>query len=329
MQNEKTVNRNYCLDFIKGIACICVVFMYCEFPGTLGVLVQCVSRFCVPFFFMVSGYFCFKANGEVDYTKKLLHIGKITLFSSLFYLIITPVYGFSGEITFTKFVYWLVFNTPVYIAGQLWFLFALLYDYILFALLEKSNLRKLSYYAIPLFFALYVFLAQGLHLLGHGIPNMFYRNFLIEGFPFFALGFWIHKYQDNIRIKKSSLIIIVIISTVLCPIERYLLGRDFGVNIATFPQVWALFMLGIKNKDFGKGLFLTKVGTEYSLYVYIIRPAVWHLLDKLYAALHIDGSAIALYMLPVLCLVLTFLISAVYVWLKSLIAGSKKENKPA
>lgn len=51
--------HNFCLDFIKGIACICVIFMHCEFPGTLGVVVQCMSRFCVPFFFMVSGYYSF------------------------------------------------------------------------------------------------------------------------------------------------------------------------------------------------------------------------------------------------------------------------------
>lgn len=41
---------NYCLDFLKGIACIFVVFMHCEFPGVTGVVVQAISRFCVPFF---------------------------------------------------------------------------------------------------------------------------------------------------------------------------------------------------------------------------------------------------------------------------------------
>lgn len=51
---------NYNLDFIKGIACMFVVFMHCEFPGIMGTAVQAISRFCVPFFFMVSGYFCFK-----------------------------------------------------------------------------------------------------------------------------------------------------------------------------------------------------------------------------------------------------------------------------
>lgn len=52
---------NYCLDFIKGIACICVVFMHCEFPGIMGIAVQAISRFCVPLFFMVSGYFCYQS----------------------------------------------------------------------------------------------------------------------------------------------------------------------------------------------------------------------------------------------------------------------------
>ena len=51
---------NYCLDYLKGIACIFVVFMHCEFPDMLGTAVQAISRFCVPFFFMVSGYFCFR-----------------------------------------------------------------------------------------------------------------------------------------------------------------------------------------------------------------------------------------------------------------------------
>lgn len=57
-----TKQYNYCLDFIKGIACIFVVFMHCEFPGILGVAVQAISRFCVPLFFMVSGFFCYNAN---------------------------------------------------------------------------------------------------------------------------------------------------------------------------------------------------------------------------------------------------------------------------
>ena len=83
---------NYCLDFIKGIACIFVVFMHCEFPGIMGTVVQAISRFCVPLFFMVSGYFCYKStnyhdNGSWLFNKKVIHILKITINASLFYLV--------------------------------------------------------------------------------------------------------------------------------------------------------------------------------------------------------------------------------------------------
>ena len=68
---------NYCLDFVKGLACIFVVFMHCEFPGLLGTAVQAISRFCVPLFFMVSGYFCFKPELVTNvYRGDLLNINK-------------------------------------------------------------------------------------------------------------------------------------------------------------------------------------------------------------------------------------------------------------
>lgn len=194
MTDAKQGSRNYCIDYIKGIACIFVVFMHCEFPDYFGVLVQCVSRFCVPFFFMVSGYFCYHTGeGYTDYRRKIKHIAIIIAGSFIFYLIVTPLYqeeGFSIDIE--RIVYWLVCNSPPYVAGQLWFLFALLYDYCLIALVEKHKLRKLAYAAIPVGIGIYILMAQGLHLLGISIKNGLYRNFLIEGFPLFMLGFWIH-----------------------------------------------------------------------------------------------------------------------------------------
>ena len=92
MTDAKHGGRNDCLDFLKGLACIFVVFMHCEFPGLLGVIVQCVSRFSVPLFFMVSGYFCFRADGSTNYLRKIKHIALIILGAVIFYLIVTPLY---------------------------------------------------------------------------------------------------------------------------------------------------------------------------------------------------------------------------------------------
>ena len=87
--------QNERLNAVKCIACIAVVFMHCEFPGLLGTIVQTLSRFCVPFFFMISGYYCFYSNGIDDSDKlnhKIKHIGKITLNATIFYLIIASIY---------------------------------------------------------------------------------------------------------------------------------------------------------------------------------------------------------------------------------------------
>ena len=45
-----TKQYNSCLGFLMGLACIFVVFMHCEFPGKIGVIVQAISRFSIPFF---------------------------------------------------------------------------------------------------------------------------------------------------------------------------------------------------------------------------------------------------------------------------------------
>lgn len=99
---------NYCLDFIKGMACIFVVLMHVEFPGLTGTAVQAISRFSVPFFFMVSGYFCFRqflqksddknaaVNGGLIIRKKTLHIAKITLYASLFYFTLALLQHFTS-----------------------------------------------------------------------------------------------------------------------------------------------------------------------------------------------------------------------------------------
>ena len=52
-------NTNHFLDTIKGVACICVVFIHIHFPGVLGDVVARLSNFAVPIFFMTSGFFSF------------------------------------------------------------------------------------------------------------------------------------------------------------------------------------------------------------------------------------------------------------------------------
>ncbi len=309
---------NSCLDFIKAIACICVVFMHVEFPGVFGIVVQAMSRFCVPFFFMVSGYFCFYP-GESDYngvrmTKKINHIGIITLWASLFYLVLAlaKIVFLNGTLSFSikGVIQWLVFNSPIVVVGQLWFLYALLYDYLLFALLWKSDrISQACLFIIPIL-CVYVFMAQGLHLCGVNVPNMLYRNWLIEGFPFFMAGFWIHKNQKRIIISNNTLLLIVFLSTLLCVLERFVLGRDFGVNVFTFPQVFALFIYAINNSQRGRG-WIAEMGKKYSMWVYILHPFAWNAFDLAAEKLSIDSYILIGYLRPVIVVLLSLFCSTI------------------
>ena len=330
MNTKTSDNRNYSLDFVKGIACIFVVFMHCEFPGYLGTLVQSIARFCVPFFFMVSGYFCFRNDGITDYGKKIRHILLFIVLSAVFYLLITPLYT-EGGYTVPKLGEvgkLLLFNVPFYIAGQLWFLFALIYDYILFWLVQRFRIYKAVYLLIPIGIAVYIALAQGLHLLGIHVPNYFYRNFLIEGLTLFSLGYWIHAQQEKLHFSNRVLLICIIVSTLLCPLERLLMGRDFGVNIVTFPQVTSLFLFCVRNPGMGRERLITRLGRDYSMYIYIFHPAVWHLLDKLYKGLQLDGYVITGYLRPVICVTISIVVSVLFVWIRSLIKTRIVLKKP-
>ena len=311
----KHKKHNYCIDFIKGIACFFVVFMHCEFPGRLGMAVQAVSRFSVPFFFMVSGYFSY-TEGKYDALRKIRHIAQITIFASLFYLLVVVakhlVLGTQLAFSLGGLCKWLLFNQPIIISGHLWFLYALLYDYVLYALIVRFRFQKLAYWLIPVLFIVYIAMAQGAHLYGLKIPNMYYRNFLIEGLLLFMLGNWLHRNESNITklLSDKILLIILAMSIIACLGERLLIGRDFGMNISTLPQVLSLFIFSLKNGTRFAMHPISYVGAKLSLFVYIIHICVWKdVVERVYRLAHVTNNITALYLKPVFVLLVTLLIS--------------------
>lgn len=278
-------------------------------------MVQAVSRFCVPLFFMVSGYFCFKNDPRTvtDSLRKVKHIGKITLYACLFYFCFFLLQqlisgGISLSVSCGQLYRWLLFNCPFWVAGQYWFLFALLYAYVFYFVFELNGKRKWAYCLAAIMFVVYFLLAQGMHVAGIHVPNHIYRNWLVEGFAYFMLGHWIHENQSRITIGNKTLLTFFIVSTLLCLPERYMLGRDFGVNICTLPQVTSLFLYGVQNPTRHQGS-LQLLGKHCSMFVYILHPAVWHTIEKIYRMAHVDANLIALYMMPIFVLAVTVLLS--------------------
>lgn len=254
-------------------------------------------------------------------SKKIKHITKITINACIFYAIFTFLLWLLGkdiDWSISKFgiFSWAVFNAPAWtgVAGQYWFLFALLYTYLFYYVLSRLGWIKQAYWLAGVMFVVYVIMAQGMHLAGISVPNMIYRNWLVEGFAYFMLGHWIHNNKEKLKVDNRILIAIVIGCTLLCFVERYIMGRDFGVNIVTIPQVFCLFLYAVNNPSKHKGC-IQEVGKRYSMFVYIIHPAIWHSLEMVYAKVGLSDNMPALYLMPILVVILTLVIShIVYVF---------------
>lgn len=312
---SETRQYNYCLDFIKGIACIFVVFMHCEFPGTLGIAIQTISRYCVPLFFMVSGYYyCSQSTYAIEKRKKKAkHILNITIGASLFYILFALFQHFIWHdvdlsMSLYDFFCFIIFNKMSIIVSQMWFLYALLYVYIVFIFINPDWFRKYCLHISIVCLCLYVCLAQGLHIINIKVPNFIYKNWIIEGIGFFSLGFSLHKYESKIEVNNTTLLWILFITTILNLLERFFLGRDFGVNICSIPQATALILYAMNNPLSHKGA-IQWLGLTCSLFVYIIHPFVWHSMERVYTASHIDNNILALYLMPIIVVLLSIVLS--------------------
>ena len=309
---------NYCLDFIKGIACIFVVFLHCEFPGTTGVFVQAFSRYCVPLFFMVSGYY-YLSDKTLDVAgrkRKAWHIGRITAWATLFYILFGLVQSLVTHTVWINcslynIVAFLGFNQMFFVVSQMWFLYALLYVYVALIFLNQDWHRRNSLEIAIICLSLYVLLAQGLHIGGIHVPNFVYKNWLIEGFGFFTLGLVLHQNKDGVKVSNSVLLGIIVLTSLLCLVERYLLGRDFGVNICSIPQVIALTLYAINNPLRHAGV-IQRLGRDCSMMVYILHPAIWHSMDRIYHHVGIWDNMPAQYLKPILVAGLSIILAVAF-----------------
>lgn len=60
----------FSLNAVKAFACTGVILMHCGFPGIFGKIVIYLSKFSVPVFFMISGFFLY--SNETDVIRKRL-----------------------------------------------------------------------------------------------------------------------------------------------------------------------------------------------------------------------------------------------------------------
>lgn len=287
--------RNKAFDLIKGFACICVIFIHCPFPGKFGVLLRTISKFAVPFFFAISGYFSVKKWGGVK--RKIEHILTLCIAAELFYFI----YDFLIEILLqnleirealvsvfntSSLLRLLVFNAPL-TRPHLWFLYALIYCYVTAFVIERfSKNVKIGIMLCGL--VGFTMLSEVFPVMG--IPNRIdicvqdkivssyaYNLYVFRALPFFIAGSMMREKWHDLMVSLSERILIYgACAGVACAVFERLLFSESQFYLGTYLFVFCVFCFCMKTNwdSRGKiGEIFTFIGKELSFYVYVLH--IW------------------------------------------------------
>lgn len=256
--------RNQTMELCKFIASFFVVFIHSPFPGKLGGLVDCLARFAVPMFFMISGYFNYQATSR-QVLRRLKHILALFLIGALFrQFCICLSIELNGGSTIAhlltvipesdEIMRLLILQIPPY-TGHLWYLCAMMVCYLIFWLFvrfqEECRANYTVFYVLggalfSIFFALDVIApASGAAELG-----IHMRNGWFFGLPLFASGVFIHQYQPQIlRIFTASawkLAVVMVLGMLLSVLQWDSLGIG-TMPFGTIFEVAALMLLMISH----------------------------------------------------------------------------------
>ena len=301
--------RNKEIDIIKGFSCISVIYIHCPIPGFIGKCILAISRYAVPFFFFISGYYFLNSNLEITNSRifmKIRHILALLRKNSLFYCIFCILFNILKDRSWNikeftqslfnkkKIVKFILFNCPFKYL-HIWFILALLYCYLFMLLLSSinSNIIKNSFFE----YFIICFGIIGYHLLTEfgrmkliRIIKIIFKYkldishfFIFRAFPFFALGILIRK--KKIRpIQSSYLILVFIFGSLLSCIEQYLFKMPLNSYIGTYFQLVSLISFCFKNKNnYSKAImFISYIGRELSDKIYYYHIAVKSAIDILY-----------------------------------------------
>lgn len=207
-----TTSRNQTLELFKLMAAFFVVVIHVPFPGEFGNAMSCLSRFAVPLFFAVSGYFSFGVSRR-KLGKRLGHILWLNLLATLLALA-RKYWALShwdaGVLTKLKellptledWAQWALFHVNPF-SGELWYLtaiavcYGIFWCYVTFFGEEAPDYRPLYGAAAGLLlirFAVDWLCYGGLTL----EPYYLFRDGFFLGLPMFTLGLFLRQYQDRI-----------------------------------------------------------------------------------------------------------------------------------
>lgn len=269
-------NLNIMLNFLKGLACIGVVFIHITFPGKVGEIIKYASAYGVPIFFLIAGYFAFGKNEDVI-KRRLLKICRIFVFGYLIFFSFNALIALKNH----ELMDWLANNYSIkslakYVifctigfAIPLWYLMAQIETYVFWLITVRLKKEYLIIKCIPVLFLLQVLLTSFCETMDF---SWFWKiNFVTRSLAWFALGYYIHSIPDErikrINEKKVVLVAIMGLAIVLIPVVFNLKLKFSSLGYVFYAT--ALFLIALKYGERSICKPIEYLGDNLSLWVYI------------------------------------------------------------
>ena len=319
--------RNGGIDFLRFVACLCVVLLHCPFPGKLGLLVKSLSSFAVPFFFMVSGFFLWRADKQAERQAAVRQIRKLLLIFLVSYAVcLLPelflqrhgLAGFFKSNYSPRALLHLVLLNDTGAMTHLWFLPALCYVYGIYYLFSRCSFYgKKRFLAACIAMLAPCYILQGVASLGvvTWLAPAFYRNFLFVGLPYFSLGYLLARRGGRKGAICSPVIPAawVVLSVLLILGEFWLWGQK-AFHVGTAPLSVSLFLLVLALPNARYPRLLVWIGARLSLYIYVIHWWMRYIEWQLITALGLE-STVYMYVSPIALFLWCTLISCGLFWI--------------
>lgn len=295
MQKCDTCKRYDSLDFLKFLCAFLVITIHMPYVGKE--YIEPLTRFSVPVFFMITGYFYSstkKNNREYTQIKKTFGL---MLSSNLLFLgwevmksviLREPISnGLSSMFSIEVWLNFLFFNVSPF-SEHLWYLGALFYILAIILAVDKYSSRKKLYKFIPLLLLInVVFGNYSTIVFGTVLPRILTRNFLFCGLPFFLIGDAIKERQN--RLTHKQLVITAILAIIITLVESMFLhntAAEFNEDcfIATPFLAYSLFVLFLDDTMVSNTHILRKIaqlGKSATTIIYVIHPIAITVVGKI------------------------------------------------
>lgn len=312
--------KNQSINLAKGIACIFVVFIHCQFPDKLGEYIVALGRFAVPFFALVTGYFSDFSDRKQSIEiaqKRLKGIIRLTIISSCicaFFNLIASSIGGGGVLSYLniKIIFaFIFFNRASFLSSAMWYLFAIIYVYIIWIGALKLKKEKILFQMVPILLCINIIMQEVLKLAWY-----LSGNFLFTILPFFMIGNQIH----NKRIKVNKKHVIGFISAnILLLIEHTLLGNSFlyisSILIAVFLLIIVKddsFIYGRKSRVYNAFCFL---GDKLSMPIFVLHCGVMSIVNSI---IEVFGLQVLDWMIPFIVLFFSIMLSLLWRYIENM-----------